>query len=568
VRVRKLTKTEQMRFLIVDDSEDDRRWIARLIDESGLLAQDSGRVIEEAECLADATNLADAGGFDICIVDWELPDGTGVEFAQHLRSSGQHLPVIVITGNERPEQGILAVGRGAADFLPKSDLTPRALARACAHALARSQLEREIAALREAEVAATQREHQARLAAETSLVEERRARERVSALHALSSALGSTAATTTQSIVPIVVERVAQLEHSLAVSVHLLRDGALHLEAAFGLSEEQWVSWASIPLTEDVPMALAVRDSSTSHFGPVAPDRRHGVCIPLCSHQGPIGALTVCFAEPWLPHEDNVSYVELIAQHVAQALQRARLLEDALLAAEFEERLLTVVGHDLRTPLSAIAMATHLLQARDAHNDLVPRLLRSTQRMNDLISDVLDRAAVRRGIPSQRKAYASDLAELLRDQVDELCAALPAAQIRLEASDDVEVQCEPLRASQIISNLVRNAAQHGHQGTPITVRLATHPIGAEISVHNLGTPIPAKELPQLFDPFKRGRSAAGSGTGLGLFIVKETAVALGGEVRVTSDGSGTTFSVALPEWNARLRNERMPNDTFDNTDPS
>ncbi|MET0384976.1 MAG: ATP-binding protein [Polyangiales bacterium] len=531
-----------MRVLLVDDNEDDRRWIARLLRDAAFLDHS----VEEADCLEQAITLITAQPFDLCIVDWELPDGAGIELAQHPQLIGGHLPVIVITGNERPQQGTFAVGHGAADFLPKDDLTPRTLVRACSHALARSHLEREIDALRKAEQAAAEREHEARVVAEASLVEERRARERVTALHALSVRLG--AATTSREVAESVVQGLALLGPAAAAAIHLQRDDVLQLSAATGWSDAWLASMGCLPLTESSPLTDTLRHVVGRVLDPAICERKRGIAVPLVTSSARIGVLTVCYPEQSEPAPDELPYLELVAQHVAQALHRSRLYEEAQQQAEFEERLLSVVGHDLRTPLSAIGMTGTLLRARGVDPELVARLERSTQRMTELITDVLDRAAVRRGVPTQRKAQTAELEPLLHDQVDELRAALPHCQIQLEVCGPVQVRCEPSRTSQIISNLVRNAVQHGLPGAPVAVKLAAHAVGAEISVHNLGSAIPPEELPHLFDPFKRGRRAAGSGTGLGLFIVHESALALGGEVKVTSGASGTTFSVFLPAW--------------------
>jgi signal transduction histidine kinase len=537
--------------LLVDDNEDDRRLVERLLHE----AQFNQLSITEADCLAQALTLVEHATFDLCVVDWELPDGTGIELAQHPFFTQKSLPVIIVTGNERPEQGSFAVGRGAADFIPKNDLTARTLGRACSHAIARSALEREIEQLRKAQLAATEREHAARLAAEASLVEERRARERVTWLHSLSSLLG--AATTSREIGAWVVQRMASFEAAAAVTLHLLKDELLLLEGSTGIDDGARSGLQSLPLTAASPLSESVRSGLPRHFELNELHGRRGLAVPLSTSSGVFGLLTVFFDEHAFPAPDQLAYIELVAQHVAEALQRARLYEAAQHTAEFEERLLTIVGHDLRTPLSAIVMVAHLLEARGLAPDLVARLERSAHRMNELISDVLDRAAVRRGVSSQRTLDTADLEALLQDQVDELRAALPNTPIELEIHGAVTVQCEPSRTSQIVSNLVRNAAQHGHAATPVTVRLsqADHGNHAEITVHNSGAPIPPEELPHLFDPFKRGRGAGGAGTGLGLFIVQESVAALGGEVLVLSDTDGTTFKVTLPAWSAPTRGD-------------
>jgi signal transduction histidine kinase len=135
---------------------------------------------------------------------------------------------------------------------------------------------------------------------------------------------------------------------------------------------------------------------------------------------------------------------------------------------------------------------------------------------------------------------------VLRDQVDELRTALPQAEIQLDLTLPVQADCDASRVAQVVSNLVRNAVQHGEPNAPVSVRLSESAGAAVLTIHNQGSPIPAEDLPDLFDPFKRGRRAGGVGSGLGLFIVREIVTALDGEVHVRSDDAGTTFTVSLP----------------------
>ena len=98
-------------------------------------------------------------------------------------------------------------------------------------------------------------------------------------------------------------------------------------------------------------------------------------------------------------------------------------------------------------------------------------------------------------------------------------------------------------------NLVSNAVKYGAPKQPITISVAVCGDGARASVHNLGEPLSAEELPSLFDPFYRSttaRAGANIGWGLGLTLVRGCAEAHGGHARVSSDQTGTTFSIELP----------------------
>jgi signal transduction histidine kinase len=544
-------KPDPVRILLVDDNPDDRRWIARWLAED----QAFECVVDEADCVSEAARLLESRAFDLGVVDWELPDGAGIELARHPSVLAQRLPLIFVTGSERPDQGSFAVAHGAADFLPKDDVTPRALSRACAHALMRSRLEREIDVLRAAEIAAGGRERDARILAELSLSEERKARARVTALHALSSMLS--AATTVDEIAAVVIQHLPAFERAHALSIYLVRDAGLALRGATGAEPDARATALATPLTTLTPLTEAVRRGSLVCVHDDAALRARlpllaatlncsWLAMPLMSQGQALGVLEIRFESGVMPAADGLAYIELVAQNIAQALHRAHLYDEAQLATVFEQRLLAVVGHDLRTPLWAITMVAQALKSRETNSKLIVQLERSAKRMADLISDVLDRATVRHGLPSARAVESRALESVLGDQLDELRTALPDAEIRLEIVQPIAAQCDASRLAQVVANLVRNAVQHGQARSPILVRLSEHATAAVLTVHNRGAPIPREELPDLFDPFKRGRRAGGAGTGLGLFIVRDIVSALGGTVDVCSDQHGTVFTVVLP----------------------
>jgi signal transduction histidine kinase len=559
----------QIRVLIVEGREDDRQWIAKLLREGNAFES----VLDEADSVTAALaklSSAVTPGFDLCIADWELPDGEGLALAQDPRVIARSLPVVIITRNERPELGPYALGEGAADFLPKDDLTPRALSRACIHALTRSRLERQLADGRRAEVAAAEREHEARVAAELALSKERQARERLGKLHALSTRLGD--CTTTREIAAVVVEQRELFEGMIGVSVYAVSGETVELLESFGIEPEVRERWSRIPLSVRLPIADAARTRRVARFEnaaslrrlvPMLPEHIQGswLAIPLLSRGVVLGVLGLRFEENALPAHEAFAFVEVVAQNIAQAFQRALAYEELRLSAEFEERLLAVVGHDLRTPLSAVTLVAEALQQKAVEPELVARLERSAKRMAELISDVLDRASVRSGVASGHASAVADVEHLVKDQVDELHTALPGSAIRLELECPVQVGCEPARTSQIVANLVRNAVQHGQPGAQVTVRLTTSQGRARVSVHNLGAPIPQDELPTLFSPFKRGSSARGLGSGLGLFIVHECVTSLAGQLAVVSNASGTTFSVILPEHAAPMASKPQRQNT-------
>jgi signal transduction histidine kinase len=231
-----------------------------------------------------------------------------------------------------------------------------------------------------------------------------------------------------------------------------------------------------------------------------------------------------------------------IADQIAFAVSRH-------LASQERDRFLGIVGHDLRNPLSAVTMSAAALQSEalpGRAGTLVQRIVKSAQRMDGLITELLDFARARdaTGFPIQRTPC--NLADIARRVLDELEAGRPAATASLRAQGDTRGEWDGDRVAQVLSNLVANAMQHGTGAVDVSLRAEGDEVVAD--VHNDGEPIPPGALPSLFDPFRRGRSASTENhLGLGLFISREIVRAHGGTIAVRSSAAeGTTFSVRLP----------------------
>jgi PAS domain S-box-containing protein len=231
-----------------------------------------------------------------------------------------------------------------------------------------------------------------------------------------------------------------------------------------------------------------------------------------------------------------------------------RSMEDELRrAAAFRERVLGIVSHDLRSPLSAISMATHSVLARETAPDWAVssalRVKRSVERMTRMVSDLLDftRVQAHSGLPLERRRV--DLCAVVREAVDELELAHPN-RIELKAECGKALgQWDADRLAQVVINLASNALEHGSREAPIQVRVADEGATVKLSVTNRGQTISPGDLPTLFDPFRRasGGEVRGGGLGLGLYIVHEVARAHGGSVEVASQHGVTTFAVTLPK---------------------
>ncbi|ATB42611.1 histidine kinase [Cystobacter fuscus] len=228
--------------------------------------------------------------------------------------------------------------------------------------------------------------------------------------------------------------------------------------------------------------------------------------------------------------------------------------------AEFRERFLGIVSHDLRNPLNAILLSASALLKLDSmppgHVQRVRRIVTSAGRMGRMIGELLDftRGRLGGGIPIQPRA--ANLRHLCQQVLEELESSHPGRELRLRAEGDFQGVWDADRLVQLLGNLGKNALDYSPPGTPVDFVLHDEEDAVRVEVHNEGPPIPASLLPEIFEPFRRavsGETSPRSGLGLGLFIVQRIAQAHEGRVEVRStEDAGTTFTLFLPRRARRV----------------
>lgn len=218
------------------------------------------------------------------------------------------------------------------------------------------------------------------------------------------------------------------------------------------------------------------------------------------------------------------------------------------------EQFLAILGHDLRNPLGAIVTGATILTISDdigaRQIKVAARILNSATRMARMVSDLLDltRTRLGAGIPITPKRM--DLAPLCEQVLSELEAVYPESRLRAECTGDVIGEWDSDRLTQVVSNLVANALQHGGAGSVVNVAVdGEDDAEVVLRVHNDGPRIPEHDMKQIFEPMIRRAAPDGdrNARGLGLYIAREIVTAHGGAIDATSsDRGGTTFTVKLP----------------------
>jgi signal transduction histidine kinase len=248
----------------------------------------------------------------------------------------------------------------------------------------------------------------------------------------------------------------------------------------------------------------------------------------------------------------DLTEVRRFNESVDEALN-ASMTRFAAQADLFRDQFIGILSHDLRNPLGAITTGAALLAVPEDDPQRRARvaatITSSAQRMERLIGDLLDLTQAKLGgaIPLTRRR--THLQQLCEDVMRETRTAHRDLALRLETSGYLVGDWDADRLSQVVSNLVGNAIQHG-EGTPVTLAAHGEGDGVTLAVHNGGAPIPPEAMPLIFEPLARGQADNATGShsiGLGLFIARAIVSAHGGEIEVTSSRElGTTFKVVLP----------------------
>jgi signal transduction histidine kinase len=247
--------------------------------------------------------------------------------------------------------------------------------------------------------------------------------------------------------------------------------------------------------------------------------------------------------------DDMIHFNEAIDQALAESVG---FFNDQV--EQSRNLLLGMLGHDLRSPLQTIQMTASYLAALNADekvSEAAGRLIRSGDRMQTLLDELCDYNRTKLGLGINIDPYKVDLAEMVVDLVDQLRAAHPGREIKMEVEGDLSGVWDGQRLQQLLGNLVSNAIAHGAQDTPVRVVATAGDSGVLIEVKNSGPAIDAMTLARIFDPLERGPRQEGThddggSLGLGLYIASEIARAHHGSIEARSDGVETVFLVRLP----------------------
>jgi len=252
-----------------------------------------------------------------------------------------------------------------------------------------------------------------------------------------------------------------------------------------------------------------------------------------------------CSATPVDDGEGRPHLLILVVRDVTRAHEVERLKDDFV----------ATVSHELRTPLTPIkGFAATLVEAGDSlssadRTTAAKSILKQAEHLERLVVNLLDAAKLERGIEGDGHDAIIDVYSIAERIATDFRAAHPDRAIVLDGAADCRARGDELFVGQILSNLVSNAIKYAPADEPIEVRLSSSDGGVTVAVTDRGPGIPPSEVERIFDRFHRLGNVltrAAGGTGLGLYIARQLAAAVGGAITVDSVlGEGSTFTLHL-----------------------
>jgi signal transduction histidine kinase len=280
--------------------------------------------------------------------------------------------------------------------------------------------------------------------------------------------------------------------------------------------------------------------------------------VPILCEGAVIGIISLESRDVAAFDESDISFVQRLADRIAIAMTNARLYADVKAANEAKSEFVSMVSHELKTPMTSIKGYARLLQMgsggeiSEKQRSYLNIINTSVDRMDALVQDLLDISRIETGRlklelePVRLTIVVDDIVRLLGHEFE-------ARQHTL--SIDVPRTLPPVRAdrmrlAQVLTNLLSNAYKYTSTGGSVGVRAEVQDGSVLCSVVDTGIGISPQDQKKIFQKFFRADQEfvrQAGGTGLGLSIAKSIVELQGGEMWFESEpGQGSTFSFTVP----------------------
>jgi signal transduction histidine kinase len=280
-----------------------------------------------------------------------------------------------------------------------------------------------------------------------------------------------------------------------------------------------------------------------------------GIVVPMSVHREVLGVITLGASSRRYGPED-LALAEEIGRRAGNAVENARLYQQAQQAIRARDQFLAIASHELKTPLTALTLVVDSVErsleklpaAPPRMRAKIETLSRQGHRLARLVSDLLDVSRIQAG---RLDVYLEevDLCAVVREVVErhEQEALAAGCAVELVAGEPVVGAWDGSRVDQVVSNLLSNALKYG-AGKPVSIVVQAAGDAARLSIADQGVGIAHEDHDRVFQLFERAvASSTTPGMGLGLWIARQIVTRLGGSIRIDSDvGRGARFTVELP----------------------
>jgi len=293
-------------------------------------------------------------------------------------------------------------------------------------------------------------------------------------------------------------------------------------------------------------------------------DPNSSVAVPMIVMDRVIGTFEVQAYEEGAFRDEHVIVLEMVANLAAVSIENVRLIEaeaharqTAEASSRMKDEFLSVLSHELRTPLNAMLGWVRMLRDGALDEGHAAKALevieRNTRQQSALIEDLLDVSRIVSGKMRVDKEFV-DIVPLFNTVSETIRPLSLNKNVSFHVAAEngtLFMNGDPVRLSQMITNLLQNAVKFTPAGGKIFFSYARNGSNAVIEVKDTGIGIDAAFLPNIFDRFSQADGSAKrnyTGLGLGLTIVRTIAMLHGGDIRAESDGpgKGSVFTITLP----------------------
>ena len=381
---------------------------------------------------------------------------------------------------------------------------------------------------------------------------ERAARERIEHVQAVTDA--ALAHLEVNELLRVLLPRIRDILRTDTCAVLLLDVDSKELvaRAALGIEEEVGVriplgaGFAGRVAAEARPMIIDVDEYQI--YNPILRQKhlKSMLGVPLLVRGAALGVLHVGTLTPRQFARDDVELLQLVAERVAIAIERAQVHEELVQLDQLKLNFVAIASHELRTPATSVYGVLKTLGDRgselseELREELLQVGIEQGERLRRLLEELLDLSRL-----DARAINVEPRPVVLKAALTDVIQGATSQAVELDIPDDLAVVVDPLVLERVVSNLVANAVRYGEP--PIRIAACQRDRHLRVSVEDAGPGVPKELEGRIFDRFARGGSSSETGHGLGLAIARAYAQAHGGDLVYDRQPGGARFEFLIPQ---------------------